>query len=302
MKKMKKITYAAVAAMMLVIALCASFVYAADDATAKFSEKLLEYYAANDTEVKLYIHCEDTVDFALIEAQAAERATEEVEKLREEGSYTEEQLQKEYDKWYDILYDVLRDNAYKDLATQLQTALGLEDRTTTCYREPTIFGYFTYEEALVIAENELVVSLTRAPEIESGKSDVEIETEYSGTEPPDDDTESGDITEDVGTEDWDDGTVPDETDPEPSTDSTEPTDPTEPPTDAPDLLVGDVDEDGLITATDASNILILAAEMGLGYEPTFEELYAADYNADGNADATDASLILIFAAEEGARS
>ncbi len=65
--------------------------------------------------------------------------------------------------------------------------------------------------------------------------------------------------------------------------------------------VGDLNMDGMIDASDASGILILASKAGTGYTPANEELYAADYNADGNADATDASLILIFAAEEGVK-
>ncbi len=74
------------------------------------------------------------------------------------------------------------------------------------------------------------------------------------------------------------------------------------PTESTNINIGDLNKDGMINASDASDILILASKAGTGYSPANEELYAADYNADGNADATDASLILIFAAEEGVRS
>ncbi len=267
MTKIRKIISAAVAATMLVLSLYASLVYAADDVTSKFSEKLLEYYETNDTEVKLYIHYEDTVDLALIDAQAAENAEAKVEELREEGGYTEEELQESYESWYEAQWSVLYDNAYQDLAIQMQTALGLEDSTTGCYRKAAIFGYFTYEEALVIAESELVLSLTRAPEIESGQQDFEDETSNEET------TEMIEDTAWYGTD-------------EPYVDSRE--------------TVGDFDDNGVIDAADASYILSLAANIGIGTEPSDISLYIADYNSDGKADATDASLILIVAAEQGA--
>ncbi len=299
MTKMKRITAAILCALFSIISLSAALIFADTDPTSKFSDKLKEAYE-KDEEVYVYIHYQDTVDHDAIEAEVLAQ----MEIIRAEliaqgltGAALEQTCR---DEQYNIESE-LTYNAYYQLGLEMFERWNIEyvndGYTRISQLNPFISRYTTYEEALMLAQDELVISLTVTRILYDDTSETEPETENAY----DDDTESGDITEDVGTEDWDDGTVPDETDPEPTTDSTEPTDPTEPPTDAPDLLVGDVDEDGLITATDASNILILAAEMGLGYEPTFEELYAADYNADGNADATDASLILIFAAEEGVK-
>ncbi len=68
-----------------------------------------------------------------------------------------------------------------------------------------------------------------------------------------------------------------------------------------ELKTGDVDNDGAVSATDASLILLHAADTGAGGSGTLynnQEL-AADVNGDGAADATDASKVLIYAAIEG---
>ncbi len=270
MMKMKKISAAILCALLCTAWLCTALIYAETDVTSKFSQKLLEYYEANDAEVKVYIHYEDTVDYALIEAQAAEAAEEELEKFRKEDD-TEEELKEKYDKLYALEYSYIRGSAYEDLGIQMQTALGLEDSTTKCYSGAYIFGFFTYEEVLIIAENELVLAVTRAPEIESEEYDTEFETDN----------------------------VPFESDDDGDEDETYPMPTTEPVTDPPEQLVGDLNYDGVIDATDAAEVLQLAAEVGTGRELTAEQLYLADYSSDGKADATDASLILIFAAKEG---
>ena len=76
---------------------------------------------------------------------------------------------------------------------------------------------------------------------------------------------------------------------------------------APGTL-GDVDGNGLVNATDASMVLIYAAEAGAAGSASFstdadenERLFRqADVNADGKADASDAAVILLYAAAVGA--
>lgn len=66
--------------------------------------------------------------------------------------------------------------------------------------------------------------------------------------------------------------------------------------------LGDVNADGAVDASDASEILIAAASAGAGEESTLDaqQQLAADANADGAYDANDASLVLQYAAEIGA--
>ncbi len=68
------------------------------------------------------------------------------------------------------------------------------------------------------------------------------------------------------------------------------------------LPTGDVDGSGAVDSTDASFILIHAAQVGAGEAGIFadNQLAAADVDGDGAADATDASKVLIYAAIIGA--
>lgn len=94
------------------------------------------------------------------------------------------------------------------------------------------------------------------------------------------------------------------TDPtEPATEPTEPaTDPTEPATDPTGRLLGDVNGDGKVNATDAAQVLIAAANIGAskpsGLIAAAET--AADVNCDSKINATDAAIILQYAAYIGA--
>lgn len=70
---------------------------------------------------------------------------------------------------------------------------------------------------------------------------------------------------------------------------------------AVELRLGDVNADGMIDATDASEILIAAAAVGSGNESGLSENQAivADVNADGAFDASDAAIVLQYAAAVG---
>ncbi len=70
----------------------------------------------------------------------------------------------------------------------------------------------------------------------------------------------------------------------------------------PTLPLGDLSDDGIIDANDASMLLVAAANAGSGADSglTAEQIAAADLNADGQFDASDASLILMYAAYAGA--
>lgn len=75
---------------------------------------------------------------------------------------------------------------------------------------------------------------------------------------------------------------------------------TEPPA---DVLIGDADNDGAVTALDAADVLVYAAAIGSGGTPEIpdaEWLTRADHNADGMIDASDAAAILVQSAAEGA--
>ncbi len=65
--------------------------------------------------------------------------------------------------------------------------------------------------------------------------------------------------------------------------------------------LGDADSSGLVDATDASLILIAAAEAGAGAQSSLflSQLNAADVNADSTFDANDAALVLEYAAYAG---
>ncbi|MBP0973760.1 MAG: phage tail family protein [Oscillospiraceae bacterium] len=69
-----------------------------------------------------------------------------------------------------------------------------------------------------------------------------------------------------------------------------------------DILLGDVNEDGVINASDAALVLIAAAAIGAGEDPglTERQLIEADINKDGVINATDAAIILQIAAANGA--
>ena len=85
---------------------------------------------------------------------------------------------------------------------------------------------------------------------------------------------------------------------------TEPmTDPTEPPTEPEkELPLGDVNDDSMINASDAAQILIAAASIGAGgsYGLTDAQTTAADVNFDKTVNASDAATVLIYAAYVGA--
>ncbi len=68
-------------------------------------------------------------------------------------------------------------------------------------------------------------------------------------------------------------------------------------------LLGDVNQDGVVNAGDASEILVYCAKIGAGedtseYDSTWCSL--ADFNEDGIVNAGDASEVLSYAAEQGA--
>ncbi len=67
------------------------------------------------------------------------------------------------------------------------------------------------------------------------------------------------------------------------------------------VSLGDLNTDGMVDATDASALLIAAANAGSGAESglTAAQEAAADLNGDGAFDASDASLILMYAAYTG---
>lgn len=66
-------------------------------------------------------------------------------------------------------------------------------------------------------------------------------------------------------------------------------------------LLGDVNQDGVVNAADASQILIEAAAIGAGKNASFTQVqnYSADVNGDGSINAGDASFILQYAAYQG---
>ena len=66
-------------------------------------------------------------------------------------------------------------------------------------------------------------------------------------------------------------------------------------------LLGDLDGDGTINASDAADLLIAAAAIGAGSMTTTPELIAkGDINKDGEVNAVDATAILQYAAAVGA--
>ena len=80
---------------------------------------------------------------------------------------------------------------------------------------------------------------------------------------------------------------------------TDPTDPTDPPEGG---LLGDLNSDDTVNASDAALILIAAASNGAGngYGLTDKQERAAEINNDGTINASDAALVLIYAAAAGA--
>lgn len=69
---------------------------------------------------------------------------------------------------------------------------------------------------------------------------------------------------------------------------------TEPP--VPEGTPGDINGDGLIDASDASEVLLEYAKTATGAEPSLSK-YVADVNGDGRVDSSDATLILAYYAE-----
>ena len=68
------------------------------------------------------------------------------------------------------------------------------------------------------------------------------------------------------------------------------------------LMLGDVNNDGVVNASDAAKVLIAAASLGSGNESglTAEQELIGDVNEDGILNASDAAKILIYAAYIGA--
>lgn len=77
---------------------------------------------------------------------------------------------------------------------------------------------------------------------------------------------------------------------------------TEAPTTEPAALLGDVSKNGEVGAEDASEVLMLAAQIGAGQSDvlTDEIKASADVNGDGDVNAVDANAILLYAAAAGA--
>ena len=71
---------------------------------------------------------------------------------------------------------------------------------------------------------------------------------------------------------------------------------------ATDFLLGDVNDDGIINASDAAKILVAAAQIDAGYASglTPQKELAANVNGDANINASDAAVVLIYAAAVGA--
>ncbi|MCR4644825.1 MAG: leucine-rich repeat protein [Oscillospiraceae bacterium] len=67
-------------------------------------------------------------------------------------------------------------------------------------------------------------------------------------------------------------------------------------------LLGDINGDGVVNASDAAKVLIAAAVIGAGKDPglTDAQKKAADVNGDGTTNASDAAIILQYAAYIGA--
>ena len=82
------------------------------------------------------------------------------------------------------------------------------------------------------------------------------------------------------------------------TEATEPAE-TEP---AEQLIPGDVNDDGIVNASDAAQILIAAAKIGAGKpsDLSVRQWIVANVNYDGTVNASDAALVLVYAAYVGA--
>ena len=70
----------------------------------------------------------------------------------------------------------------------------------------------------------------------------------------------------------------------------------------PEYMLGDVNEDGTVNASDAATVLIAAAKVGAGGEAglTETQMLAANVNSDEAVNASDAAVILVYAAAVGA--
>ncbi|MCR4644184.1 MAG: hypothetical protein K5695_02075, partial [Oscillospiraceae bacterium] len=79
------------------------------------------------------------------------------------------------------------------------------------------------------------------------------------------------------------------------------TDPTVEP-EKPQVILGELNNDNAVNASDAAMILIAAASIGAGEDAglTDAQKAAADVNHDGSVNASDAAIVLIYAAAVGA--
>ena len=66
--------------------------------------------------------------------------------------------------------------------------------------------------------------------------------------------------------------------------------------------VGDTNTDGIVNASDASEILIKSAQIGSGHSTTEEEFAVMDINNDGKIGADDVGVVLQYSANAGAKS
>ncbi len=66
------------------------------------------------------------------------------------------------------------------------------------------------------------------------------------------------------------------------------------------LSVGDPDENGIVDAVDAAQILVRSALLGVGNNAEADDYAVMDINADGIINANDAAYVLTYAAKAGA--
>ncbi len=71
------------------------------------------------------------------------------------------------------------------------------------------------------------------------------------------------------------------------------------PASAAEVTLGDVNADNAIDATDASEILVYATEVGAGTAQTALDAALADVNGDGTVNALDASDVLVYTSKTG---
>ncbi len=66
------------------------------------------------------------------------------------------------------------------------------------------------------------------------------------------------------------------------------------------LSIGDPDDNGIVDAADAAQILVLSALLGVGNNAEADDYAVMDINADGIINANDAAYVLTYAANAGA--